>query len=85
MNSVIEKEKKLKLALSKLKNLNLKNPELQNNLKILSSNKNQLEIEKKELEDKYKLLNEDYNNLSKKSFVQSFLSSVRSKMYSRKK
>ena len=28
MNSVIEKEKKLNLALTKLKNLNLKNPDI---------------------------------------------------------
>ena len=34
MNSVIEKRKKLSLALSKLKNLNLKNPNLQKILKI---------------------------------------------------
>ena len=57
MNSVIEKEKKLSSALTKLKNLNLINPDLQNNLEMLSQKRNQLEIEKKELEDKYKLLN----------------------------
>ena len=39
MNSVIEKEKKLSLALTKLKNLNLKNPDLQNNIENLSSKK----------------------------------------------
>ena len=33
MNSVDEKEKKLNVALAKLKNLNLKNPDLQNNIK----------------------------------------------------
>ena len=37
MNSVNEKEKKLNLALTKLKNLNLKNPELQNNIEDLMS------------------------------------------------
>ena len=47
MNSVIEKEKKLSLALSKLKNLNLTNPDLQNNVEILNQKKNQLEIEKR--------------------------------------
>ena len=66
MNSVIEKEKKLSLALTKLKNLNLTNPDLQNNVEILSQKKNQLEIEKKELENKYKFLKEDYDSLSKK-------------------
>ena len=66
MNSVIEKEKKLNLALTKLKNLNLKNPDIKKNIKNLSLQKNQLEIEKQELEEKYKSLMDDYNNLSKK-------------------
>ncbi len=66
MNSVIEKEKKLNLALSKLKNLNLKNPDIKKNIENLSRQKNQLEIEKLELEDKYKSLTEDYENLTKK-------------------
>ena len=52
MNSVIEKEKKLNLALTKLKNLNLKNPDIKKNLENLSTQKNQLEIEKQELEQK---------------------------------
>ena len=54
MNSVIEKEKKLNLALAKLKNLNLKNPDLKKNIENLSSQKNQLEIEKQEIDEKYK-------------------------------
>ena len=66
MNSVIEKEKKLNLALTKLKNLNLKNPDAKKDIENLSAQKNQLEIEKQELEDKYKILITDYNNLSKK-------------------
>ena len=66
MNSIIEKEKKLSLALTKLKNLNLKNPDIQNSIKNLNIKKNQLEIEKKALEDKYQLLKEDFDNLSKK-------------------
>ena len=66
MNSVIEKEKKLNLALTKLKNLNLKNPEIKKNIENLNSQKNQLEIEKQELEEKYKSLTDDFNNLSKK-------------------
>ena len=54
MNSVIEKEKKLILALTKLKNLNLKNPEIKKNIENLDEQKNQLQIEKQELEEKYK-------------------------------
>ena len=66
MNSVFEKEKKLNLALTKLKNLNLKNPDIKKNIENLTLQKNQLEIEKHELEEKYKSLVEDYNNLSQK-------------------
>ena len=66
MNSVIEKEKKLNLALTKLKNLNLKNPEIKKDIENLRTQKNQLEIEKQELEEKYKGLEDDYNNLTKK-------------------
>ena len=66
MKSVIEKEKKLNLALTKLKNINLKNPDIKKNIEVLDGQKNQLEIEKQELEEKYKNLEEDYNNLSKK-------------------
>ena len=66
MNSVIEKEKKLTLALTKLKKLNLKNPDIKKNIKNLSDQKNQLEIEKLELEGKYKNLLDDYNILTKK-------------------
>ena len=39
MNSVIEKEKKLNLALSKLKNLNLKNPDIKKNIEDLDIKK----------------------------------------------
>ena len=63
MNSVIEKEKKLNLALTKLKNLNLKNPDIKKNIEELDIQKNQLEIEKQELEDKYKSLVTDYKDL----------------------
>ena len=66
MNSVIEKEKKLNLALTKLKKLNLKNPDIKKDIENLSIQKNQLEIEKQELEEKYKSLVTDYNDLSKK-------------------
>ena len=66
MNSVIEKEKKLNLALTKLKNLNLENPNIKKNIENLSEQKNQLEIEKQELEEKYKSLVDDYKYMSKK-------------------
>ncbi len=66
MNSINEKEKKLILVLDELKNLDLTNPELQNNIENLSKQKNQLEIEKNELESKYKSLLEEHNALSKK-------------------
>ena len=66
MKSVIEKEKKLNLALTKLKNINLQNPDIKKNIENLSNQKNQLEIEKQELEEKYKSLADDYGNLSKK-------------------
>ena len=48
MNSVIEKEKKLNLALTKLKNLNFKNPDIKKNIENIRIQKNQLEIEKQE-------------------------------------
>ena len=50
MNSINEKEKKLNLALEELKNLDLTNPVLENNIENLNLQKNQLEIEKNELE-----------------------------------
>ena len=66
MNSLSEKEKKLNLALTKLKNLNLKNPDVKKNIENLSIQKNQLQIEKQDLEEKYKSLKNDYNELSKR-------------------
>ena len=45
MNSVVEKEKKLNLALTKLKNLNFKNSD-KKNIEKLSIKKNKLEIKK---------------------------------------
>ena len=66
MNSLGEKEKKLNSALTKLKNLNFKNPEIKKLLENLNIQKNQLEIEKQELEEKYKSLSDDYGSLSKK-------------------
>ena len=66
MNSLIEKEKRLNSALTKLKNLNFKNPDIKKHIENLNNQKNQLEIEKYELEEKYKSLSDDYSNLSKK-------------------
>ena len=56
MNSILEKEKKLNIALAKLKNLNLEDPDIKENIEILGEQKNQLEIEKSELEEKHKTL-----------------------------
>jgi len=61
-----EKEKKLDLALSKLKNLNLENPSLKSALQNLDNQKNQLEIEKKGIEKKHQNLIEDYKSLKQK-------------------
>ena len=66
MNSINEKEKKINTALDELKNLDLSNPDLQNNIENLNSQKTQLEIEKSQLEDKYKILLEEHTSLSKK-------------------
>ena len=66
MNSINEKEKKLISVLDELKNLDLTNPKLQNNIENLSKQKNQLEIEKNELEIKYKELLKEHSSLSKK-------------------
>ena len=66
MNSILEKEKKLNLALTKLKNLNLKNPDIKKNIEILGEQKNQLEIEKSEIEKKYKTLVDEHDNLTRK-------------------
>ena len=49
MNFFSEKEKKLNEALTKLKNLNLNDPNINKNIENLKYKKNQLEIEKKEL------------------------------------
>ena len=39
MNSLTEKEKKLNLALTKLKNLNVNNPDIKKNIENLSEQK----------------------------------------------
>ena len=66
MNSILEKEKKLNIALAKLKNLNLEDPEIKKNIEILGEQKNQLEIEKSEIEKKYQTLVNELENLSRK-------------------
>ena len=66
MNSILEKEKKLNLALTKLKNLNLENPDIKKNIEALGEQKNQLEIEKTEIEKKYKTLMDEHENLTRK-------------------
>ena len=66
MNSILEKEKKLNIALAKLKNLNLEDPDIKENIEILGEQKNQLEIEKSEIEKKYETLVVEHDNLSRK-------------------
>ena len=66
MKTDSEKEKKLDLALHKLKNLKLRNPTLKSHLENLSNQKNQLEIEKKEIEEKYQNLINEHKVLSQK-------------------
>ena len=58
-----EKEKKLEMALDKLKKLNLIDDEGQKNMEILYEQKNQLEIEKNELEDKHENLMNEHHKL----------------------
>ena len=65
-----EKEKKLEIALYKLKKLNLIDQDSQKNLKFLSDQKNQLEIEKKELQSKHKNLVNEHQKL--KDHLKSF-------------
>ena len=66
MNSINDKEKKLNIAIENLKNLDLSNPNLQNNIDDLNSQKNQLEIEKSEIEKKYKILVDEHDSLTRK-------------------
>tara|TARA_B100000989_G_scaffold43815_1_gene27907 strand:+ start:8075 stop:8398 length:324 start_codon:yes stop_codon:yes gene_type:complete len=60
-----EKEKKLEIALDKLKKLNLGDSKSLNNIGLLSDQKNQLEIENKELEKKYQNLINEQEKLKK--------------------
>ena len=65
-----EKEKKLEIALHKLKKLNLIDQDSQKNLEFLSDQKNQLQIEKKELQSKHKNLVNEHQKL--KDHLKSF-------------
>ena len=58
-----EKEKKLEIALDKLKKLKLADEEGVKNLEFLSNQKNQLEIENIELENKYQNLINEHQKL----------------------
>ena len=58
-----EKEKKLEIALDKLKKLKLVDEEGVKNLEFLSNQKNQLEIENIELENKYQNLINQHQKL----------------------
>ena len=63
MNYFSEKEKKLEIALDKLKKLKLVDEEGLKNIELLSDQKNQLEIEKKELENKHQNLINEHQKL----------------------
>ena len=65
-----EKEKKLEIALHKLKKLNLIDEDSQKNIEFLSDQKNQLEIEKNELQSKHKNLVNEHQKL--KDHLKSF-------------
>ena len=58
-----EKEKKLEIALDKLKKLKLVDEEGVKNLEFLSNQKNQLKIENIELENKYQNLINEHQKL----------------------
>ena len=58
-----EKEKKLEIALDKLKKLKLADEEGVKNLKFLSNQKNQLEIENIKLENKHQNLINEHQKL----------------------
>jgi len=66
MNSIHEKEKKLKQALEKLNLINPQNLNLKETISNLDQQKNQLEIEKKELETNYEELQQNYQKLMSK-------------------
>ena len=64
MNSLDEKEKKLSLALEKLKSFKISNQQENSLVADLESKKNQLEIEKEEFKNKYELLKSEHEQLN---------------------
>ena len=66
MKTIDEKEKKLEVALRKLKNLELIKPSEIGELDLLKNQKNQLEIEKKDLQERYAHLQEENEKLKEK-------------------
>ena len=64
MNSLDEKEKKLSLALERLKSFKISNQQENSLAADLESKKNQLEIEKEELKNKYELLKSEHEQLN---------------------
>tara|TARA_B100001057_G_scaffold165886_1_gene166606 strand:+ start:1200 stop:1523 length:324 start_codon:yes stop_codon:yes gene_type:complete len=61
-----EKEKKLEIALDKLKKIDFKNNKISKNVTELTEQKNQLEIEKNGWKKKFKDLSIDHVNLQEK-------------------
>tara|TARA_B100001123_G_C14912345_1_gene868302 strand:- start:430 stop:753 length:324 start_codon:yes stop_codon:yes gene_type:complete len=66
MESLYNKEKKLKTALNKLEGLNKSSTSYLGEINDLYEEKNQLKIEKSEAENKYNQLLLEHNNLKKK-------------------
>ena len=66
MNSLDEKEKKLSLALERLKSFKISNQQENGLVADLESKKNQLEIEKEEFKNKYELLKNEHEQLNVK-------------------
>ena len=66
MNSFNEKEKKLRDALEKLKNFEVKDERNIEQVKVLKKKKNQLEIENSTLEKKYSYILDKYEDLELK-------------------
>ena len=66
MNSFNEKEKKLRDALEKLKNFEVKDERNIEQVKVLKEKKNQLEIENSTLEKKYSYILDKYEDLELK-------------------
>ncbi len=68
MNSIIEKEKKLNVAIEKLNLINPDNLNLKDIISNLDDQKNQLEIEKKEITDRYEELVKEHEKIKEKLY-----------------